>query len=164
MNIHCRYDELVDLSQLKDHPKNRNKHEQKQVDRLAALFQYHGIRHPIIVSKRSGYIVAGHGRRAAAKKAGFSQFPVVYQEFDSEEKEYAFIQADNAIASWAELDLAGINIDLGDLGPDFDIDMLGIEDFVIEPAEKPEKPEKVKCPTCGTKVKAEKISVEHANG
>ena len=28
-----------------------------------------------------------------------------------------------------------MNSDLGDLGPDFDIDLLGIKDFVLEPAE-----------------------------
>jgi DNA modification methylase len=62
--------------------------------------------------------------------------PVVYQNFESSESEYAFIQADNAIALWAELDLAGINADIGDLGPDFDINMLGIQDFEIDPADK----------------------------
>lgn len=62
--------------------------------------------------------------------------PVVYQGFDSEEAEYAFIQADNAIALWAELDLSGINEDIGELGPDFDIDLLGIKNFEIDVADK----------------------------
>ncbi|NDD53270.1 site-specific DNA-methyltransferase [bacterium] len=62
--------------------------------------------------------------------------PVVYQDFDSEEAEYAFIQADNAIALWAELDLSGINADIADLGPDFDIDLLGIKNFEIDVADK----------------------------
>lgn len=134
--IHCKYDELVDPKTLKDHPKNRNKHKKEQIDRLAELYAYHGVRHPIIVSKTSGYIVAGHGRKAAAIKAKIKEYPVVYQEFENQDKEYAFIQADNAIALWAELDLGGINTDILDLGPDFDINMLGIKDFVIEPAEK----------------------------
>ena len=57
---------------------------------------------------------------------------MVYQDFESDEVEYAFIQSDNAIASWSELDLAGINVDLADLGPDFDIDLLGIKDFKLD--------------------------------
>jgi DNA modification methylase len=64
------------------------------------------------------------------------EFPVVYQDFDTDEAEYAFIQADNAIALWAELDLSGINSDLPELGPDFDIDMLGIKNFEIDVADK----------------------------
>lgn len=136
MIVHCKYDKLVKPSSLKDHPKNRNKHGSDQIERLAKLYQYHGIRHPIVVSNRSKCIVAGHGRKLAAIRAGVKEVPVVYQDFDSDEAEYAFIQADNAIALWADLDLSGINSDLGDLGPDFDIDMLGIKNFVIEPADK----------------------------
>ena len=139
MKIHCKHDELVSPGKLKDHPKNRNKHSPDQIERLAKLYEYHGIRHPIIVSRRSGFIVAGHGRKLASIMAKVDQVPVVYQDFDSDEAEYAFIQADNAIALWAELDLAGINGDLGELGPDFDIDLLGIKDFLIEPAEKEEE-------------------------
>jgi DNA modification methylase len=135
-NIHCKYDELLDPKKLKEHPKNRNKHDKEQIKRLADLFGYHGIRHPIIVSRRSGFIVAGHGRRSAAIAGGIKQYPVVYQDFQTDEAEYAFIQADNAIALWAELDLAGINQDIIDLGPDFNLEMLGIKDFVLEPAEK----------------------------
>lgn len=142
MNIHCKHDELLDPKKLKPHPKNRNKHSSDQIERLGKLYEYHGIRHPIIVSNRSGYIVAGHGRREAAIKAKVKEMPVVYQDFDSEEAEYAFIQADNAIALWAELDLSGINADIADLGPDFDIDLLGIKDFTIDPADKEEQIEK----------------------
>ena len=134
--IHCRYDRMIPIHELKDHPKNRNKHSDEQIERLAKLYEYHGIRHPIIVSSRSGYIVAGHGRKAAAQDLGIKVFPVVYQDFDSDEAEYAFIQADNAIALWAELDLSGINSDLPELGPDFDIDMLGIKNFEIDVADK----------------------------
>jgi DNA modification methylase len=134
--IHCKYDTLADPRTLRDHHKNRNKHSDEQIERLAKLYGYHGVRHPIIVSSLSGCIVAGHGRKLAAIKAGIPEMPVVFQSFADEQAEYAFIQADNAIALWADLDLAGINADLGDLGPDFDLDMLGIEDFTLDIAEK----------------------------
>ena len=129
--IHCKYDDLLELNKFKPHPKNRNKHSKEQIDRLVKLYGYHGIRHPIIVSKLSGYIVAGHGRLEAARKAKLPTFPVVYQEFENEEKEYAFLQADNAIALWAELDLSGIGEDIIDFDPNFDSDMLGIKNFDI---------------------------------
>ena len=136
MKLHCKYDELADPKKLKNHPKNRNKHGQDQIERLAELYKYHGVRHPIIVSNLSKCIVAGHGRKLAAIRAGIKEMPVVFQDFESSEAEYAFIQADNAIALWAELDMAGINMDIADLGPDFNIDMLGIQDFTLDVSEK----------------------------
>lgn len=136
IQIFCKYDELINPKKLKNHPKNRNKHGQDQIERLAKLYEYHDIRHPIIVSKLTGFIVAGHGRKLAGIRAGIKEFPVVYQDFDSTESEYAFLQSDNAIALWADLDLAGINEDLQDLGPDFDIDNLGIKNFTLDPSDK----------------------------
>lgn len=133
MTIHCKYDELVSPLTLKGHPKNPNKHTTDQSLRLSKLYEYHGIRHPIIVSKRSGFIVAGHARHQAALLAEMKEFPVVYQDFADDEAEYAFIVADNAIADWADLDLSAINKELADLGPDFDIAMLGIEKFTLDP-------------------------------
>ena len=135
IKIHCKFDEMINPNKLKNHPKNRNKHPQAQIDRLAELYKYHGIRHPIIVSKKTGFVVAGHGRKLAAIRAGLKEYPAVYQDFVSDESEYAFIQADNAIALWSELDFAGINADMGDLGPDFNLDMLGIQNFTLDPGE-----------------------------
>lgn len=127
---------LVSIKDLKPHPKNRNKHSKEQIQRLAQILTYQGWRYPVKVSTRSGYITSGHGRVAAAKHLKWKEVPVSYQNYDSEEQEYADIISDNAIASWSELDLSGINLDIIDLGPDFDINLLGIEDFVIEPADK----------------------------
>lgn len=163
MQIHCLYDELKNPNELKNHPKNRNAHGQDQIERLAELYKYHGIRNPIIVSKASGLIVAGHGRKLAAIRAGIKEFPVVYQSFATQEQEYSFIQSDNAISLWSDLDIGAINNDMQDLGPDFNIDMLGIKDFTLDFADKKEK-KKVKnkeidlksfdnfdheCPKCG---------------
>jgi DNA modification methylase len=136
VKVHCAHDKLVPIAELKPHPKNRNKHPKDQIARLAQVLEYQGFRYPVKVSLLSGYVTSGHGRIEAAKKNGWKEVPVDFQEYSSEEQEYADVQADNAIASWAELDLAGINDDLKDLGPDFDIDLLGIKDFVIEVADK----------------------------
>lgn len=127
---------MVPVSELKRHPKNRNNHPNEQIERLAQILEYQGFRYPIKVSLLSGYITSGHGRLDAAIKLGLKEVPVSFQEYLSEEQEYADIVADNAIASWSDLDLSGINTDIGDLGKDFDIDLLGIKDFVLEPADK----------------------------
>ena len=132
MEIKAKEVRLVPISELRPSPKNRNKHSDEQIERLKQIIQYQGFRNPIIVSNRSGYMVAGHGRLLAAAKLGMSEVPVIYQDFDNEEQEYASGVSDNAIASWAELDLSGIHLDLPDMAP-FDIDLLGIKDFKFEP-------------------------------
>ena len=136
MATKCKYSKMVPIKELKNHPKNPNVHSQDQVARLAQIIEYQGFRSPIIVSNLSGLIVAGHGRLAAAQKLGLKTVPVDYQDFDSEAQEYAHIVADNAIAEWAELDLSQINTEALDLGDDFDIDLLGMKDFIIEVADK----------------------------
>lgn len=127
IKINCLFDKLVNPKDLKDHPKNRNKHGSDQIERLAELYKYQGVRHPIIVSKQSGFIVAGHGRKLAAIRAGVKQMPVVYQDFDNSEQEYAFIQSDNAIALWADLDIENIELDIKEFSDDFDRSMLAIK-------------------------------------
>lgn len=136
MKVHCPHDRLVSVRELKPHPKNRNQHPKDQIERLAKILEYQGWRYPIKVSNRSGFITAGHGRLEAARHLKLKEVPVSFQDYTDEAQEYADLQADNAIASWSELDLSAINTDIGDLGPDFDIDLLGIKDFVIEPADK----------------------------
>jgi ParB-like chromosome segregation protein Spo0J len=136
MKIESKEIQLVDINRLVNNPKNNNKHPPEQIERLSKLIEAHGFRNPIVVSKRTGYVVAGHGRIAAAKGLGINLIPVMYQDFENEAQEYAYLTSDNAIASWAELDLSAVNTEMLDLGPDFDIDLLGIKDFTIEPIEK----------------------------
>lgn len=132
IKIRCAHQKMVPVAELRPHPKNRNSHSDEQVARLAQIFEYQGVRHPIKVSLLSGYITSGHGRLMAAKKLGMQEFPVDFQEYESEEMEYGDLVADNSIALWSELDMAGINEDLIDLGPDFDIDLLGIDNFKLD--------------------------------
>jgi len=134
--VHGPFDEMVALADLKPHPKNRNTHTDAQIKRLAKILKYQGVRRPINVSRQSGFITTGHGKRLAMLEAGWTHGPVNYQDYEDSTQEYADVQADNAIAEWAELDLKGINQDLPDFGPELDIEMLGIKDFVLEPAEK----------------------------
>lgn len=136
MKVKCAHDELVSIKKLIPHPKNRNKHPKEQIARLAKVLEYQGVRRPVRVSELSGYITAGHCLYEAAKLLKWKELPVDYQPYDSEDQEIADGIADNSIALWADLDFAGINMDVPGLGPDFDIDWLGIKDFVIEPAEK----------------------------
>ncbi len=135
MKINCLHDGLKNIVDLKPNPKNMNKHPAEQIARLAKILEYQGWRYPVKVSKQSGFVTSGHGRIEAAKLNGWTQVPVNFQDYDDEDQEYADLVADNSIASWAELDLSLINLEIQNLGPDFDIEMLGLKDFKIDIAE-----------------------------
>ena len=131
--IHCAYDKLVSVEELKPHPRNPNKHPKEQIELLAHIMRTQGIRRPIVVSRRSGLIVIGHGRLEAAKLNGWKTYPVDLQDYESEAMEYADMVADNKIAELSEVDMAMVNEDFVQFGPDFDVDLLGIPGFEIEP-------------------------------
>lgn len=135
MDIKAREIVFVPISEIKLNPKNRNKHPKDQIDQLAVIIRYQGFRDPVTISKLSGYLIAGEGRYLAAKKLGATHIPTIYQDFANADQEYAYGISNNAIASWSDLDLSMINLDLPDLGP-FDISLLGIKDFVVEPLDK----------------------------
>ncbi len=151
---------LVDPKTLKKDPHNRNKHPEEQIERFCKLLKTYGMRWPIIVSETTGVIKAGEGRLLAALKLGMPQVLVSYQEFESEQIEYGFGISDNAIASWANLDLANIQADLGAMPDMDDIELLGIENFATIPEFDPgteedqgqldeKKPVTTQCPNCG---------------
>jgi len=129
--IQSREIELVPINEIKINPKNRNKHDNAQIERLIKIIGYQGFRNPLIVSNRTGLLVAGHGRLEAARKMKLKEVPVMKQDFADDAQEYAAMVSDNSISSWSELDISGINADLPDLGKDFDIDLLGIKNFEI---------------------------------
>ena len=113
--VFCAHDELLPLQKVIPNPKNPNGHPKEQIKLLSEIIKAQGWRAPITISTRSGFIVAGHGRRMAAELLGAETVPVEYQNFASEAEEYAALVADNRIAELAELDstmLADILVDI----------------------------------------------------
>lgn len=135
MQIKSESIELVSVDALIPHPKNMHNHPPEQIERLCKLIEYQGFRTPLVVQLGTNLIVAGHGRLEAAKKLGIQRVPVTYQKFDDEAQLYAFMVSDNAIGkdTWATLDLSQINLDIQDLGPELDVDMLGLKSFKVDP-------------------------------
>lgn len=126
---------LVAIDTLKQHPKNPNRHTEAQIAAYAAILKAQGVRQPVRVSKRSKYVTKGHGQLLASAKNGWTHVPVEYQDYDSEEQEYADLVADNALAKQADIDFGMVNAEVPNLGPDFDIGLLAIQGFKIDPAE-----------------------------
>lgn len=101
--VYCTYDELLDTEKVIGNPRNPNAHPAEQVELLAKIIKATGWRANITISKLSGYVVKGHGRLAAAIKAGIPQVPVEYQDYTSEAEEWADLTADNRLAELAEM-------------------------------------------------------------
>jgi len=130
MEVKCTFTELVDIDLLVPNPQNANKHPENQITLLAKIMKHQGWRRPIVVSKRSGFIVAGHGRLMAAKLNGWTQAPVDRQDYATEADEYADMIADNKIAELAETDNLMIVDSIKDLKlQDFDFELLGFTDL-----------------------------------
>jgi len=134
IDVKCSYSELVSIEKLVPNPRNDNTHTEKHADLLAKVLKAQGIRHPIIVSKRSGFICAGHLRLMAAVRLKLETFPVDYQDFESEAAEYQFLSSDNNVARYAELNeekfldnLKELDIDLEEI----DFEDLGLLDFEL---------------------------------
>lgn len=121
--IYCAHDAMVATSVLEGNPRNPNRHPDDQIRLLAKIIVTQGWRAPITVSKRSGQIVRGHGRLLAAQAAGLTFCPVDYQDYESDEAEYADLVADNRLAELAELDRPTLK----DLLQDLDTGALDME-------------------------------------
>lgn len=104
IEVHCAFTEMWDIGKLVPNPNNPNTHSQKQIKMLAAVIKGHGWRVPITISKRSGYVVRGHGRLMAADYLGLTRVPVDLQDYENEAVEWADMIADNRIAELSEID------------------------------------------------------------
>lgn len=134
IKVYCTHSELVDVVKLVEHPNNPNKHDDRQINLLARIIKAQGWRNPITVSNKSGYIVSGHGRLAAAKQLGETQVPVDYQDFGNEAEETAHLLADNRVAELAELDFQAVGKLLKELqDKNFELELTGFLEHEIEP-------------------------------
>lgn len=166
VKVYCAYDEMVDIVKVVPNPRNPNTHSDKQIELLAKIIDYQGWRAPITVSKRSGFVVRGHGRLLAAEALGLEKVPVDYQDYANEAEEWADLIADNRIAELSELDnemlkdliqeIDSGEIDLTLTGYDEDaieslLTPIDIDDFFRdheEPSNEKEEGAKT-CPHCG---------------
>lgn len=132
VSVFCAFDEIVEISKLKENPRNPNTHPTHQLELLGEIIKKTGWRSPITVSNLSGFIVKGHGRLQAAKMAGFAHCPVEYQNFENEEEELAALLADNKLAEFAEIDGAR----LLELFEDFDFNDLSLTGYSQDDLQK----------------------------
>lgn len=135
IKVHCSHTELVDIVKLVEHPNNPNKHNDRQIKLLARVIQAQGWRNPITVSRKSGYIISGHGRLAAARELKVEKVPVDYQAFENDADEMAHLIADNRIAELSEFDLSDLSELVKGLEGKIDLDFAAIDEEFREQLE-----------------------------
>ncbi len=123
--VFCAHTDIVDIETLVENPRNPNRHPEGQIEALAKIIRCQGWRNPIVVSKRSGFVVKGHGRLAAARKLGLTEVPVDYQDYENEAAEWADMVADNKIAELADLDETALKGIIEELQGAIDLDLTG---------------------------------------
>ena len=113
------------LSEIKPYGKNPRKNDDA-VKYVAESIRQFGFRVPIILDA-SGEIVAGHTRYLAAQKLGMYEVPCISAEDMTPAQVKAFRLADNKTAEKAEWDDALLELELGDIMKDFDVEKLGFD-------------------------------------
>lgn len=165
--VYCSHSEMVEIEKVVPNPRNPNTHPDKQVALLAKIIKAQGWRNPIVVSKRSGFVVKGHCRLEAALALGAETVPVDYQDYANEAEEWADMIADNRVAELAEQDddvLKGLLEELS--AQDIDLDLTGftapdISSLLEEGQAQGGKPEANDEPELG---KTEDLAVENQFG
>ena len=98
------------------------------------IIKSQGWRKPITVSKRSGFVVSGHGRLLAAVMLKTDKVPIDFQDYATEAEEYADLVADNRIAELSEIDDNLLSEILGEIKDyeDFNFELTGYADHDLE--------------------------------
>lgn len=145
--VRCQFSSLQEPGTLYPHPKNPNEHPEKQLDMFIAILRFQGWRRPITVSTRSNFVTKGHGALLSALRAGFTEVPVEYQDYDSEEQELADIVADNALQRMSEMNTGKLKTIMVDLKKteSLQLELTGFETLKIDKllGIKPSKEEEV---------------------
>jgi hypothetical protein len=142
VKIACSHTELVPTGSLTPHPRNPKTHPQAQIEAFKSILLENGIRRPVVVSRLSGCIVAGHGLWQALTELGVELCPVDFQDFADEAHELAHLTADNQLGTYGvtnDLQLQAIVNDLSAAGMDRAIAGIladiGVKEEKDEPAE-----------------------------
>ncbi|MBN9545432.1 MAG: ParB N-terminal domain-containing protein [Alphaproteobacteria bacterium] len=133
----------VSPHELTPHPNNPKRHPRHQIRKMAQSMKSFGFNSPVLADE-NGRILAGHGRVAAAKKAGLTEIPVIYLTHLSEDEATAFMLADNKLAEiskWDDPLLATVIKELAGKELEFELEDTGFEtaelDRLVHQLEEP---------------------------
>jgi len=119
--------EYLTLNTLKPYPRNARVHSRKQIRQIADSIHKFGFTNPLLIDDHN-MVLAGHGRREAAKLLKFERVPCVRLGGMTAEQKKAYVLTDNKLAlnaGWDEEILALELQSLLDVDLDFDIGITG---------------------------------------
>ena len=129
------------IKELKPYKKNAKKHPKEQVEQIANSIKKFGFfEHRAVAIDKDDYVVEGHGRILAAKKAGLTQVPTICLDdmTDEQIKAWRLIENKTAESSYDEAlineeisELLKSDIDMEAFG--FSVDILEDETIEVEP-------------------------------
>lgn len=94
---------LMPINELKEHPENPRIHPDSAIDKLQKSIEEFGFTNPVLVSK-DGFILAGHARVKASKKAGLEEVPAIILDLDGDMASLYLI-ADNRLQEETDWDM-----------------------------------------------------------
>ena len=120
------------IERLIPYANNARLHSEADIDKLADAIRKWGWTMPVLVDEE-GNLLAGHGRIAAAPRAGVTSIPVIVARGWSEEEKRAYRLADNQLAARASWHPDLLGHELQELGfGGFDLGLTGFEPDQLE--------------------------------
>jgi DNA modification methylase len=118
--------------ELKPYARNARTHSKKQIRQIADSIERFGFTNPVLISDE-GFVIAGHGRLAAARMLGMETVPILALSHLTAAERRAYGLADNKLALNAGWDSEVLALELQDLIElDFDVSLTGFGPVEID--------------------------------
>jgi hypothetical protein len=119
--------ETVPIGSLLPDPSNERLHGEKNIAAIKGSLAKFGQVEPLILNKRNGVLIGGHGRLEAMKQLGMTEAQIVHVDLDNTQAA-ALRVALNRTAEIAEWDLSALQETLRGLQSDaFDLEEIGFD-------------------------------------
>jgi len=116
--------ETINVSELKEHPRNYKQHPEQQLEHIIKSIEEHGFYRNIVIAK-DNTILAGHGVALACKSMGKQKVPVIRLDIESDSTQaLKVLTSDNEIGNLAMVDDRQLSEVLKDILDD-DLDLTG---------------------------------------
>ena len=121
--------ESYQIESLVPYDRNPRMHPDSQIEQLVNSIKQWGWTVPILIDDARN-VIAGHGRLEAAKRLGMEAVPCVVASGWTEDQRRAYVIADNKLSENSAWDDGAFFNELRILSEsDFDLSLMGIEDF-----------------------------------
>jgi hypothetical protein len=120
--------EMWPIARIKPYDNNPRTHPEDQIEVIAKSMIQDGVTAPIFVDEE-GVIIYGHGRRLAALKCKFKQYPVIIARGWTEDRKRAVRIKDNQLGLLSGWDMAELRSEVALLqASGFDVPLLGFSE------------------------------------